>query len=185
MTGKPAAPMPARISPWGVYDVFTVKDGEQLFLSAVSDAQWRTFCKALGLDDLLADARFATNNDRVRERAALLPLLRERLGGRAATELTAILLAHELPFAPIRRPEELFDDEHLLATGGLADITLPDGARAGQTAKATLFPFTMDGQRLGVRLDPPRLGSHTRELLAELGFDAAQTDALLAQATVA
>jgi len=185
MTGKPAAPMPARISPWGVYDVFTVKGGEQLFLSAVSDAQWRTFCKALGLDDLLADARFATNNDRVRERAALLPLLRERLGGRAATELTAILLAHELPFAPIRRPEELFDDEHLLATGGLADITLPDGARAGQTAKATLFPFTMDGQRLGVRLDPPRLGSHTRELLAELGFDAAQTDALLAQSVVA
>jgi len=186
MTGKPAAPMPARISPWGVYDVFTVKDGAQIFLSAVSDAQWRTFCKALGLDDLLADPRFATNNDRVRERDhTLLPLLRQRLSGRSAAELTDILLAHELPFAPIRRPDELFDDEHLLATGGLADITLPDGARAGQTAKATLFPFTMDGQRLGVRLDPPRLGSHTRELLAGLGYDAAQTDALLAQAVVA
>jgi crotonobetainyl-CoA:carnitine CoA-transferase CaiB-like acyl-CoA transferase len=186
MTGKPAAPMPARISPWGVYDVFTVKDGEQLFLSAVSDAQWHTFCKALGLTDLLDDPRFATNNDRVRERDhTLLPLLRERLGGRSAAELTAILLAHELPFAPIRRPDELFDDEHLQATGGLADITLPDGARAGQTAKATLFPFTMDGQRLGVRLAPPRLGSHTHALLAELGFDAAQVDSLLAQATVA
>ncbi len=186
MTGKPAAPMPARISPWGVYDVFTVKDGAQIFLSAVSDAQWRTFCKALGLDDLLADPRFATNNDRVRERDhTLLPLLRQRLSGRSAAELTDILLAHELPFAPIRRPDELFDDEHLLATGGLADITLPDGARAGQTAKATLFPFTMDGQRLGVRLDPPRLGSHTRELLAGLGFDAAQMDSLLAQAVVA
>jgi len=186
MTGKPAAPMPARISPWGVYDVFTVKDGAQIFLSAVSDAQWRTFCKALGLDDLLADPRFTTNNDRVRERDhTLLPLLRQRLSGRSAAELTDILLAHELPFAPIRRPDELFDDEHLLATGGLADITLPDGARAGQTAKATLFPFTMDGQRLGVRLDPPRLGSHTRELLAGLGFDAAQMDSLLAQAVVA
>ena len=186
MTGKPAAPMPARISPWGVYDVFTVKDGEQLFLSAVSDAQWRTFCQALGLADLLDDARFATNNDRVRERDhTLLPLLRQRLAARTAAELTAILLAHELPFAPIRRPDELFDDEHLKATGGLADITLPDGARAGQTAKATLFPFTMDGQRLGVRLDPPRLGSHTRELLAGLGYDAARTDTLLAQATVA
>jgi crotonobetainyl-CoA:carnitine CoA-transferase CaiB-like acyl-CoA transferase len=186
MTGQPAAPMPARISPWGVYDVFTVKDGEQIFLSAVSDAQWRTFCQALGLADLLDDTRFASNNDRVRERDhTLLPLLRQRLGGRSAAELSAILLAHELPFAPIRRPDELFDDEHLQATGGLADITLPDGARAGQTAKATLLPFTLDGQRLGVRLDPPRLGAHTRELLAGLGYDAAQTDALLAQATVA
>jgi crotonobetainyl-CoA:carnitine CoA-transferase CaiB-like acyl-CoA transferase len=185
MTGKPAAPMPARISPWGVYDVFTVKDGEQIFLSAVSDAQWRTFCQALGLTDLLREPRYASNNDRVRERATLLPLLRERLAPRSAAELTAILLAHELPFAPIRRPEELFDDEHLLATGGLADITLPDGERAGQTAKATLFPFTLDGQRLGVRLDPPRLGSHTRELLAGLGYATAQTDALLALAVVA
>ena len=49
ITGQPAAPMPARISPWAIYDVFTVKDGEQIFLAAVSDAQWLTFCDALGL----------------------------------------------------------------------------------------------------------------------------------------
>ena len=77
--------------------------------------------------------------------------------------------ANKLPYAPIRKPEELFDDEHLLATGGLADITLPDGERAGQTSKATLFPFTMDGQRLGVRLSPPKLGAHTDELLQRAG----------------
>ena len=172
MTGKPAAPMPARISPWAVYDVFTVRDGEQIFLSAVSDAQWATFCDALDLSDLKADPRYASNNDRVRARPSLLPELRERLAQRSAAELTAILLAHDLPFAPIRRPDELFDDEHLLATGGLAEITLPDGERAGQTAQTTLFPFTMDGRRLGVRLDPPKLGSHTHELLAGLGLGA-------------
>ncbi|WP_370654699.1 CaiB/BaiF CoA transferase family protein, partial [Rhodoferax sp.] len=155
VTGQPAAPMPARISPWAVYDVFTVRDGEQIFLAAVSDAQWVTFCDALGFSDLKANPQFATNNDRVRGRATLLPLLRERLASRSAAELAALLEARELPFAPIRRPEELFDDEHLLATGGLADITLPDGERAGQTAQTTLFPFTMDGQRLGVRLHPP------------------------------
>ena len=180
MTGKPAAPMPARISPWGVYDVFTVKEGEQLFLSAVSDAQWRTFCTVLDLPDLLADARYATNNDRVRERATLLPALRERLAGRSAAELSAILLAHDLPFAPIRRPEELFDDEHLRATGGLADITLPDGPRAGQIVQTTLFPFTLDGQRPGVRLDPPRLGSDTQALLVGLGLDAERVEELRA-----
>ncbi|MBK9444266.1 MAG: CoA transferase [Comamonadaceae bacterium] len=185
MTGQAAAPMPARISPWAVYDVFTVKDGEQIFLSAVSDAQWATFCDVLGLADLKADPRYANNNDRVRSRTTLIPALRERLAHRSAAELTAILLAHDLPFAPIRRPEELFDDEHLLATGGLADITLPDGERAGQTARAALLPFTMDGQRLGVRLNPPTLGAHTRELLAGLGLDDAAIAGLLAQHAVA
>ena len=185
ITGQPAAPMPARISPWAVYDVFTVKDGEQIFLAAVSDAQWATFCEALGFDDLKANPQFASNNERVHQRATLMPLLRERLANRSAGELAALLEARELPFAPIRKPEELLDDEHLLATGGLADITLPDGARAGQTAQTTLFPFTMDGQRLGVRLQPPTRGQHTAQVLAGLGYDAAQIESLQAQAAVA
>ena len=184
MTGQAAAPMPARISPWAVYDVFTVKDGEQIFLAAVSDAQWLTFCDALGLADLKDNPRYATNNDRVRERPTLMPLLRERLAERPAAELAALLEARDLPFAPIRKPEELFDDEHLLATGGLADIILSDGERAGQTAQTTLFPFTMDGQRLGVRLNPPTLGQHTVEVLGSLGLGAAQIESLCAQAAV-
>jgi crotonobetainyl-CoA:carnitine CoA-transferase CaiB-like acyl-CoA transferase len=178
MTGQPAAPMPARISPWAVYDVFTVKDGEQIFISAVSDAQWATFCDVFDFADLKLDARYATNNDRVRERPTLMPVLRERLGRYSATELGRLMEANKLPYAPIRKPEELFDDEHLRATGGLADITLPDGERAGQTSKATLFPFTMDGQRLGVRLSPPVLGAHTDELLNALGLKADAVQAL-------
>ena len=185
MTGKPAAPMPARISPWAVYDVFTVKDGEQIFISAVSDAQWTTFCDVFGFTDLKSDPRYASNNDRVRERPTLMPILRERLGRYSATELGRLMEANKLPYAPIRKPEELFDDEHLLATGGLADITLPDGERAGQTSKATLFPFTMDGQRLGVRLSPPVLGAHTDELLNALGLDADAVQALRQAGAVA
>ncbi len=185
MTGIPAAPMPVRISPWAVYDVFTVKDGEQIFLAAVSDAQWLTFCDALALDDLKNDPRYAGNNDRVRERATLLPILRERLARRSAAELTAIFESHKLPFAPIRKPEELYDDEHLLATGGLADITLPDGERAGQSVGTTLFPFTMAGQRLGVRLNPPKLGEHTTPLMTELGYGLQEVAALRADRAVA
>ena len=185
ITGQAAAPMPDRISAWAVYDVFTVKDGEQIFLSAVSDAQWNVFCDVLGLADLKADRRYATNNLRVALRPELLPVLRERLAHFSAAELTAIFEKNALPFAPIRKPEELYDDEHLIATGGLADVTLTDGARAGQTAKATLFPFTMAGQRLGVRLQPPRMGEHTRELLAGMDYSAAQIDALFSTAAVA
>ncbi|AYQ29380.1 MULTISPECIES: CaiB/BaiF CoA-transferase family protein [unclassified Polaromonas] len=184
ITGRPAAPMPDRISAWAVYDVFTVKDGEQIFLAAVSDGQWATFCQVLGFDDLRGDVRYASNNARVTERPTLMPILRERLALRSAEELAALFEKAGLPFAPIRRPEELYDDEHLLATGGLAEITLPDGARAGETARTTLCPFTMDGQRLGVRLDPPTLGEHTAELLAELGYGAGEIERLHQQAVV-
>jgi crotonobetainyl-CoA:carnitine CoA-transferase CaiB-like acyl-CoA transferase len=185
ITGQPAAPMPDRISAWAVYDVFTVKDGEQIFLAAVSDAQWATFCDALGFADLKADPRYTTNNERVTLRPTLLPMLRERFATRSAAELAALFEKVGLPFAPIRKPEELYDDEHLLATGGLADITLPDGERAGETAKTTLCPFTMDGQRLGVRLNPPTLGEHTQELLAGLGYAAGEIESLHRQAAVA
>ncbi|MCJ0763867.1 CaiB/BaiF CoA transferase family protein [Variovorax terrae] len=185
VTGKPAAPLPARDNPWAVYDVFTVKDGEQIFLAAVSDAQWVSFCDALGFADLRADPALATNNQRVQVRPALLAQLRERLVRWSAAELAAIFERAGLPFAPIARPEELFDDPHLQATGGLAEVRLPDGERAGQTARAALFPFTMDGQRLGVRLQPPAMGEHTRELLATLGYTAAEVAALQASAAVA
>ena len=178
ITGKPAAPMPDRISAWGVYDVFTVKNGEQIFLAAVSDAQWATFCEALGFADLKADPQYANNNLRVQVRATLIPLLRQRLASHSAADLTALFERVGLPYAPIRRPEELYDDEHLLATGGLADIILPDGERAGQSTKTTLFPFTMDGRRLGVRLQPPTMGQHTTALLLALGYDEAAIAAL-------
>ena len=185
MTGRHPAPMPARDNPWAVYDVFTVKDGEQIFLAAVSDAQWQVFCTVLGFDDLKADPALATNNHRVRRRPALLATLRERLASRSAAELASIFEAAALPFAPIRRPEDLYDDPHLVATGGLADVVVADGDKAGQTVKTTLFPITMEGRRLGVRLNPPRMGEHTQALLQGLGYSAEEIQHLRAQAVVA
>ena len=185
MTGKHPAPMPARDNPWAVYDVFTVKSGEQIFLAAVSDAQWITFCDALGFADLKADAGLATNNQRVKARAELLAILRERLTGWGADDLAALFEKVGLPFAPIRRPEDLYDDPHLQATGGLADVRLPDGDKAGTTVKTTLFPITLQGHRLGVRMNPPKMGEHTRALLAAIGYGPEQIDALIAQAAVA
>ena len=185
VTGKHPAPMPARDNPWAVYDVFTVKDGEQIFLAAVSDAQWRTFCDVLGFADLKAKPELATNNDRVRVRPQLLATLRERLAQRSAAELAEIFERAGLPFAPIRRPEDLYDDPHLQATGGLADVVLPDGDKAGQTVKTTLFPITMAGERLPVRLQPPPFGAHTAALLQGLGYAHDDIAALRSRAVVA
>ena len=185
ITGEPAAPMPDRISAWAVYDVFTVQDGEQIFLAAVSDAQWAVFCDALGFDDLKADPRYHDNNARVRLRAELLPVLRARLAERRADELAALFERVGLPYAPIRKPEELYEDPHLLATGGLAEVTLTDGDRAGQTARTTLLPLTLGGQRLGAGAQPPSMGHDTTALLADLGYDATEIEALRAGLAVA
>jgi crotonobetainyl-CoA:carnitine CoA-transferase CaiB-like acyl-CoA transferase len=168
VTGQPAEPMPNRISAWAVYDVFTVKNGEQIFLSAVSDKQWAVLCQAFGWADLKADPLYGNNNDRVRERPRLLAQLRERFAQFTAQELTDIFEKNGLPYAPIKRPQDLMDDPHLLATGGLAPITLPNG----EQTNTVLFPFKMDGQRMGVRLNPPKLGEHSAELLQELGYSA-------------
>lgn len=185
VTGQPAAPMPERISSWGLYDIFSVKDGEQIFLAVVSDPQWRTFCSAMGFEDMLHDPALQTNNDRVRARSTMLPELRQRLAQYSAAELAKIFETHQLPYAPIARPEQLFDDPHLLATGGLADVVLSDGERAGQTAKTTLLPIRMAGQRLPVSSNPPKAGEHTRELLASLGYTAEDIAALALAGAVA
>jgi crotonobetainyl-CoA:carnitine CoA-transferase CaiB-like acyl-CoA transferase len=168
-----------------VYDVFTVRGGEQIFLAAVSDGQWEVFCDVLGFADLKARPEYATNNKRVARRPELLADLRQRLAKRSAGELAAVFERAGLPFAPIRRPEDLYDDPHLQATGGLADVVLPDGDKAGQAVQTTLLPIALAGERLGVRLQPPRLGEHTHELLQGIGYDAAAIEELKARAVVA
>ncbi len=166
VTGQAAAPMPSRISAWAVYDVFTVRGGEQIFLAVVSDTQWAVFCKAFELADLQADPRLVTNNDRVRARDWLMPVLRERMAHHSAAELSRVFEDHGLPFAPIMKPQDLFHDPHLLATGGLAAMQLPDGRQT----QVPLMPITMGGRRPGVRSSPPRLGEHTDALLLQAGY---------------
>jgi crotonobetainyl-CoA:carnitine CoA-transferase CaiB-like acyl-CoA transferase len=175
VTGQPAAPMPGRISAWGIYDVFTVKGGEQIFLAVVSDTQWAAFCEAFGFADLRADPRLATNNERVQSREWMMPILRARLSAHSAAELSAVFERRGLPFAPITRPEELFEDPHLRATGGLAPLTLIDG----RETRVPLLPVTLDGRRPPLRLQPPKVGEHTEELLSGIGYSPEQIAALL------
>jgi crotonobetainyl-CoA:carnitine CoA-transferase CaiB-like acyl-CoA transferase len=124
---------------------------------------------------LFADTRLTTNNDRVRALDWMMPLLRERLADHSAAELAAVFERHGLPFAPITDPQHLFDDPHLQATGGLAPMTLPDGRKTA----TPLLPLMLDGQRLGLRLDPPRLGEHSRALLQSLGYSETEIAALV------
>ena len=173
VTGVAANPMPERISAWAVYDVFKVKDDEQIFLSAVSDTQWAILCKEFSFDDLKSDPRLVTNNDRVKLRDWLIPVLRERFKPFSAAELSSRFEKTGLPYAPITRPQDLFDDPHLLATGGLTPVTIAadnTGADREIQTRVALLPLTLNGERLPLRKDPPKLGADTIELLHSIGY---------------
>ena len=187
VTGQPAAPMPSRISAWALYDVFTVQGGEQIFLAAVSDGQWAALCAEFAWPDWRVDPRLSSNNQRVQARDWLLPLLRERFAAFTAAELARRFEARGLPHAPIVRPQDLFDDPHLAATGGLAPLVVPaDASGAGRElhTRAVLLPLALDGARLPVRSGPPALGAQTHELLRELGYDDERITQLAAEAVV-
>lgn len=164
MTGEPAPPMPARVSSWGVYDIFTLANDAQLFVAAVSDRQWQLLCKVLDAPDLANDPALATNTLRVGARASMLPRLREILAHCDLAALEAQLEAAALPYARIVRPDELFDDRHLKESGGLAAMQTEEGTMT----EIPLLPILLGGRRLPVRRPLPKVGEHTEEVLSNL-----------------
>lgn len=181
VTGHAAQPMPVRVSAWAIYDVFQTRDGEQIFLGVVSDGLWRKFCSEFGLHDLAADPRYRTNDQRVQARDELLPRVRNLMATFSKADLIAKLETTDLPFAPIGRPEDLFDDPHLTASGGLATTLLPEG----RLAQLPLLPIEMHGQRpatSGVLAHP---GQHTYEVLGDIGLDREALDSLVNDGVIA
>lgn len=178
VTGTPAAPMPARVSAWAIYDVFETAD-EPVFIGVVSDALWEKFCALFGLDELWADESLRANNQRVMARDRILPTIRQLIAAMTRAEVIARLDGTGMPFAQIGRPEDLFNDPHL-AGAGLERVTLDDGR---ETMLPTI-PLEMDGKRSGGGASLPLPGADARAVLAGLGYEAARVDALLASGAV-
>ena len=175
VTGAPAAPMPARLSAWAIYDVFETADDERVFVGVVSDSQWLTFCENFGFDDMLADDSLRVNNHRVAARDRIIPEVQARFREMTQSELMDRLDASGLPFAPIARPEDLLDDPHLAESGGLLNMTLPGGV----DVRLPALPVELDGHRFGVRRDPPASGEHADEVLLEAGLSSDEIEALV------
>ena len=155
------------------YSVVETKDGGQSFLAAVSDRLWGPVCQEFQWSDLASDARLGTNNARAQERTWLLPLLRERFGAHTKAELAARFERIGLPYAPITRPQELFDDPHLQASGGLASIEVPADASCAEQPFSTqvpLLPLSLNNERLPLRRGPPSIGADTRAILNSVGY---------------
>ncbi|HVY43641.1 MAG TPA: CoA transferase [Hyphomicrobiaceae bacterium] len=179
ITGQAARPMPERISAWGIYDVFDCKDG-QLFIGVVTDTQWKIFCEAFGFDDMLRDQNLATNNQRCAARPELIPRLREIFKTWSKADLEAKVAAAGLPYAPITRPEQLYDDPHLRESGALLPITLPDGRKTEIPA----LPFELGGRRFGVWREIPGIGQQGPEILADIGLGREEITSLVERGIV-
>ena len=165
---------------WGVYDIFATRDSDRLFVGVVTDTQWEVFCREFGAADLAADARLKTNGDRVKAREWLLPKLGEIFKRHDKQALSVKLEAIGLPYAPITRPRDLFDDPHLNA-GGMVDTKDPRGTRF----RVPGLPLELGGKRLALRTQPPKVSENARELLASLGYAPARIDGLIADKIVA
>lgn len=180
VTGKAAAPMPARISAWAIYDVFETADDSHVFIGVVTDSLWEKFCDLFGLDALWADESIRKNNDRVLARDRIMPEVRALVKRFTRAEVIARLDGTGLPFAPIGKPEDMFDDPHLAASGGLEQVMLEDG----RATQLPALPIEMDGARIGGPAALPKPGADADAVLAGLGFDGAAIADLRARGAV-
>ena len=179
-TGSPPPPMSVRVAAWAVYDIFDTEDGEQIFIGVVSDTQWKLFCESFGLDDYANDESLDLNKGRVEKRDVIIPRLQELFRTFTKNDLMKKLDSTGLPFAPISKPEDLFDDVHLNESGGLLDIEIPTGGKT----KLPAMPINMDDRRFDVHTPVPKVGEHSIKILEELGMDEDEIKGLFDQEVV-
>ena len=179
-SGEIPPPMSVRRSAWAVYDIFECEDDEKVFVGIVSDTQWVKFCEAFGFEDFAADESLAGNNGRVAARDRLLPIIQQAFAAMSKQALMDKLETTGLPFAPIARPHDLFEDPHLNAAGGLLPVKLADGSETRLPA----LPLEFNGQRMGLRRDVPAEGVDADEVLAGMGLDESQIASLREQGIV-
>lgn len=173
VTGESAPPMPERVSSWAIYELFKTKDDKQVFIGITSDQQWVRFCKVFGFDDLAGDIRLETNNQRIDERPRLIPELSRRFAELSKAEIIKKAEKASIPFAPVSRPEDLFDDPQMNANG-LLETLLPNGERT----KLPRLPLRVGDHDFSLRANPPRVGEGGDEVLNELGLSQTEIDGL-------
>jgi crotonobetainyl-CoA:carnitine CoA-transferase CaiB-like acyl-CoA transferase len=164
MTGNRPRSMPEREHAWPIYDIFETANGERIFIGVVTEGHWQSFCKEFGLNELLDDPALRTTTDRIMARGRIIPRVAEVIGRQNIADLSATLDRLNICFSPIHRPEDLFDDPHVLRDGGLVNATNANGA----AFRVPALPVEWNGGSLGDGLKVPALGADTAAILSEL-----------------
>lgn len=168
MTGGDHPPMGPSHPSFALYDVFeTTEAEERVFVGVTTDRHWPAFCRATGMEALLADERFETATKRLEHEAELTELVQAELRNWDRSALVDALNDESVPVAPVNQPSDLIDDPHLRAAGLLAEFTGADGC----SLQTVLTPIRGDRLTTTQRRDPPALGEHGRVVLRELGYD--------------
>ena len=176
VSGTPAVPMPNRAKAWSVYELYPTADARQVFIAVISERQWRSLCAVVGLAEMAEDPRLGSNAQRIAHREEVQRRLAEATARIGFAALCGALEAADVPFSPVSTPSDLFDDPQMNVEGRMLPIRMGDG----RTARLPPLPVAIDGQTMGLRLQPPAVGEHTEAVLAGLGYDAARIAALRA-----
>ena len=152
------------------YEAVQASDGDWFMLGVASDNVWGAFCRQVEREDLAADARFATNADRIANYEALLPLVRAIIRGKTCDEWLAQLRAAGVPCGRINTVAEALDDPHISERGFIVELEHP----ALGLIKSLATPIHLADTPLVYRRHPPRLGEHSDEVAAELGYSPAE-----------
>lgn len=170
ITGQAPPPMPERGRAWSIYDLFKTADGELVFIGVTSDRHWQRMCETFGFADWAADLHLVTNQGRIDQRDWFLPELQIRIAKLKKMELMALAEKAGIPFAPVAKPQDLFEDPQLNQSKSLATTTLPNGG----VAKLPKIPLRMDHAPFDLRMNPPGIGEGSKGLYKALGFSDAE-----------
>lgn len=184
VSGEAPPPMSVRRSAWSVYDIFYSGDNERVFVGVVSDALWKLFCAEFELTEFANDRSLDANNERVKQRDRILPKVEELFASMSSEEMMSRLDKAGIPFAPINQPSDLFDDDHLANSGGLVDLTLPEGKNAGKTVRLPALPLEIGGEKFTTRRDLPKVGQDSRSVLSDIGYSAEDITAFESGGTI-
>ena len=180
VTGVESPPMPDRRGAWAVYETFETADNERIFIGLTSDNHWRRFCEQFDRQDLLADPTLNTNEDRVLARDRTLPMVANIVKQHTSAEMSRIAEDIEIPFSPVAKPKDLYDDPQLNAGGRMLTVDLKDNI----TSKVPRLPVEVGDHDFGLRLQPPKVGEHSREILADIGLSDDEISDLAKQSVV-